>query len=128
MPPAGPPAGAKGDWEWLLAVAQAPARPISPPAGLATGLVAGGRYLFKGIAASNTATAAGLITVVDGTDSTGVPVFYLPVGASTANNSPFLGDGILCEIGLYIVVTGLAGKVTIWAAALHDYPFTPPGE
>lgn len=128
MPPATLPAGLKGDWGWLLAAAQLPAKPIAPSGGLASGLVVSGRYLFKGITLSNTATAAGTVTVLDGQDSSGVPVFYLAAAASSPASSPFLSDGILCENGLFLTVSGLTGKVTLWAVPLKHYGTWPPGE
>lgn len=128
MPPDVPVAGLKGDWSWLLAAAQAPARPIPQAGGMATGLVASGRYLFKGVTCNNTAGVAGVVIVRDGQDAGGVPVFHLAVAATSPAASPFLGDGVLCELGLYVVAAGLAGTLTIWAVPLKRYPYWPPGE
>lgn len=128
MPPTLPPSGLKGSWDWLALAAQLPAKPVFPSAGLVTGLVASGRYLFKGVALNNTAGTAGTVTVLDGQDASGVPIFWLAAAATSPANSPFLSDGILCENGLYIVVSALAGKITLWAAPLKHYSFAPPGE
>lgn len=95
---------------------------------MATGLVASGRYLFKGVTCNNTATAAGLVVVRDGQDAGGVPMFNLAVPASSPASSPFLGDGLLCEVGLYVVAAGLTGTLTIWAVPLKHWPAWPPGE
>lgn len=95
---------------------------------MATGLVASGRYLFKGVTCNNTATAGGLVVVRDGQDAGGPIVFHLQVSASSAASSPFLSDGVLCESGLYVVATGLTGTLTIWAAPLKHYSYWPPGE
>ena len=128
MPPALPVSGQKGSWEWLALAAQLPAKAIPQAGGMATGLVASGRYLFKGVTCNNTATAAGVVVVRDGQDASGVPVFNLAVPASSPASSPFLSDGVLCEGGLYVVATGLTGTLTIWAAPLKHYAYWPPGE
>ena len=128
MPPALPVSGQKGSWEWLALAAQLPAKPIAPSAGLVSGLVASGRYLFKGITLNNTGGSAGIVTVLDGQDASGVPIFYLAAAATSPASSPFLSDGIMCENGLFIVVATLTGKVTLWAAPLRHYPNWPPGE
>lgn len=95
---------------------------------MATGLVAGGRYLFKGVTVNNTATAGGVVIVRDGTDAGGPVVFNLQVAASSAASSPFLSDGVLCEGGIYVVAAGLTGTLTIWAVPLRHYNYWPPGE
>ena len=118
----------QGSLEWLIAIASVPADPVSlPPAG-AGGLVESGQLILFGGSFLNAGTVAGHVNLFDGADAKGTLIVQLDIAAGASANLNIPRAGILCEIGLFAVVT--AGTITGPAYVGHvwKYPFTPPGE
>lgn len=128
MPPAGPPSGLKGSWEWLALAGELPARAIPLIGSSGTIKAFPGRCIYLGIVAVNSATAAGSIVIYDGQDATGAPIGATSIAASGVANSNAQGKGVLCEIGVAIVVTGAVITGSVLVIPLWHYDFTPPGE
>lgn len=118
----------QGSLEWLIAIASVPADPVSlPPAGTG-GLVESGQLILFGASLLNAGTVAGHVNLFDGMDAKGTLIVQLDIAAGASANLNIPRAGILCEIGLFAVVT--AGTITgpTYVGHVWKYPFTPPGE
>lgn len=120
--------GLKGSWEWLEFAAQLPANPQMITGQAGNKLIYSGRCILTGACVNNTATTAGTVQLLDGQDATGGLVAGGNVAASGITNVPVNGQGILCEVGVFLVVatatlTGSILIIPLW----HD-EYTAPGD
>ena len=118
----------QGSLDWLTTISEVPADPVAlPPAG-AGGLVESGQLILFGASLLNSGTVAGHVNLFDGMDAKGTLVTQLDIAAGASAQLNLPRAGILCEIGLFAVVT--AGVITgpLYVGHIWKYPFTPPGE
>lgn len=117
----------KGSWEWLEFAAQLPAQPFVFGPTAANALVYSGRCILLGGSYLNSATAAGTVQLLDGQDATGGLVVATAVAASSPATPNLPGQGILCEIGVFLLPGGTTIKGSVYVIPLAHYDFTPPG-
>lgn len=118
----------QGDISWLNLISEIPADPVGlPPAG-AGGLVETGQLILFGGSVQNTGTAAATLTIYDGADAKGTQLGVHIIAASTDRQITLPRAGVLCEIGLFVTVTGGVVVGTFYVGHIWKYPFTPPGE
>lgn len=115
----------QGDLEWLVAIGQLPADPVPlPPAGTG-GLVETGQLFLYGGSLVNSSTNASVVTIRDGADATGGFLAQVNVAASSNANLSLPNIGVICEIGLWVVVAGGSVTGALYVAHMWKYPFTP---
>ncbi len=118
----------KRSWEWLSFAATLPASPIQFLSQAANKQLATGRYIVTAINAANTATTAGTLTLYDGQDTTGEILGVIEAGASLSNNLVLGTTGAMCEIGIFMAVSGGTFTGSVLAIPLTRYTNTPPGQ
>lgn len=132
--PAGPPAHIppvrfpQGSLEWLIAISSVPADPVGVPLGGAGGLVETGQLILFGGSFDNVSTNAAVVQLLDGGDAKGTLVAKFIIPASSQFQLSLPRAGVLCEIGLFSIVTGGSLAGTAYIGHVWKYPFTPPGE
>jgi hypothetical protein len=121
---------ARRDWElgsreWLHWAAGLPGRPLYLSGQAGSQQLMTGRLIIKGLMLSNSATAAGLFDLIDGSGNNGNIFASVTVPASGSVTPTFGAAGLLLEQGLYF--TAVTGAFTggIYVVPLWDYPFTP---
>lgn len=119
--------GLKGSWAWLQFAAQLPSNPQPLKNITAGSLVYSGRCILTGAIFNNTATAAGAVQLLDGVDATGALIAGAQLPASTLTPLSTVGQGILCEIGVFLVPTGTIAAATVLVIPLWHDEFTSPG-
>ena len=118
----------QGDLGWLTTISEVPSDPVGlPPAGTG-GLVETGQLILFGGSVQNTATTAATLTIYDGADVKGTQLGVHVIAAGTDRQITLPRAGVLCEIGLFVVVTGGVVVGTLYIGHIWKYPFTPPGE
>lgn len=135
IPPSPPPARGippvrwpQGDLDWLTTISEVPSDPVGlPPAGTG-GLVETGQLILFGGSVQNTATTAATLTIFDGADAKGTQLGVHIIAAGTDRQIVLPRAGVLCEIGLFVTVTGGIVVGTVYLGHIWKYPFTPPGE
>ena len=116
-------------YEWFQFAAQLPADPVPIASPGGTQLIESGRSILTGIAATNSATAAGSFQVLDGQDAKGQLALPGQIAASGAVLLDVPGQGVLLENGCYLVVTTAVLTGVLYLIHLWRYPgLTPPGE
>lgn len=118
----------QGDLYWLTTISEVPADPVGLPAAGTGGLIETGQLILFGGSVQNTATTAATLTIYDGADAKGTQLGVHVIPASTDRQITLPRAGVLCEIGLFIVVTGGVVTGTFYVGHIWKYPFTPPGE
>lgn len=109
-------------------ISEVPADPVAIPPG-ASVLVESGQLILFGGSLVNSATAAGTVTLYDGMDAKGTFIAQVAIAASSPANLAVPRAGILCEIGLFAVVTGVTLSFSaLYVGHVWKYPITPPGE
>ena len=121
-------AGLKGSWEWLEFAAQLPAKPVPLVSLAASGALYSGRCILAGASVTNTATTAGQLNLLDGTDSKGQIVSVLPLAAGAAAYPVFGPAGVLMELGVFATVTTATITGSVYVIPLWHEWLTPPGE
>lgn len=120
--------GLKGSWEWLNFAAQLPANPVQF-SGVAGGrLVYSGRCILTGGAFSNSATTAGSVSILDGQDGNGGAVAFQAVAASAGVPLVLPGQGILLEVGAYMVASAAVLAGALYLIPLWHDEYTAPGD
>lgn len=120
--------GLKSSWPWLEFAAGLPAKAVPFPVKSAGFQAFGGRCIYLGITGANAATVAGSIILYDGQDATGAQVGNYAAAASSPVSQLGPSNGVMCEIGLWVVPTGITLTGSVLVIPLWHYSFTPPGE
>lgn len=115
------------DWEWLAFAASLPGSPIQITNPTGNQLIYSGRCIATGVSIDNSG-ATTVVSLLDGQDSTGTVIYKNGLAGSARTNVALPGQGVLCEIGVYLLNTAgiIDGSVTI--IPLWHYPFTTPGD
>lgn len=114
-------------WEFLRAAADLPSHAFQFTNVAASLQLFNGRYIITGIDVNNVGTVAGTLTLYDGQDTSGVQLGVQRVGSTNTVIPPWPARGVLCEIGVFLGVSGGALSGTVWAVPLALYNITPPG-
>lgn len=120
--------GQKGSWGWLELASHVAADPVPLNSLSASGLLQAGQLVLRGMCAVNTATTAGTVTVLDGADAKGQPVLNIAVAVGATVNPSLPGNGILLDIGCFLVLTGVTLTGAVWVVNRWNYEWSPPGE
>lgn len=115
------------DWEWMRFAAEMPAVAVPLPTASGTGLLSGGRCILAGWSLQNTATTAGVITLVNGQDSSGMTIVTLGLAAAATDNGRPGITGVIMDVGLFYSVSTGTWKGAVFMIPLDHYPNTPPG-
>lgn len=115
-------------WDWLYFAAQLPANPIPVPSTSASKLVYSGRCILTGGVFTNSGGGAGSVQLLDGQDNTGTLVGAAAVAAGATSPITIAGQGVLCELGVYLVVTTATIIGSAWIIPLWHDQKTPPGD
>lgn len=118
-------ASATGTWQSPL-----PAGLVIPPGGfvtLITTILAGDQWSAI-VLTFGQLGGSGYAEVRDGMDATGGLIARVVVPAGGAASLQLPSYGVLCETGLYLVVSQATISGSLWVTHLWKYPFTPPGE
>lgn len=120
--------GLKGSWEWLALANQLPSLAVpftNPPAG---SIIYSGRCIVRGASIQNTDTAGHQFTLHNGMDASGVIVGDFGPPASSRNVYLLAAEGVLCDIGVFLVASAATMVGSVYLVPLEHYPFGPPGE
>lgn len=118
----------QGDLAWLIAIGNVAADAVPLPAAGAGGLVESGQMSLLGGSLVNAGTAAATVTIYDGQSNNSAFLCQVTVPAAGNANLSLPRAGIMCEIGLFTVVSGGSVTGSLYVQHYWKYPFTPPGE